>query len=211
MKYIYKLMCRCNNRVYVGQTNNPKRREQEHFADLLRNTHHNPKMQTDFNRFGRSNFLFETLQSVTDSEANDVEDMSINKYEGIESDNVYNMQNNRTSNSEIRSKLSKSLIGKLVGTKNPMYGVHDNHLGHRMYDEIRYTISKTKSRSYDNYTNSATVNKHLKYTQEFIDMLRSDKLSGLTYSDLERKYDISHSTICNLINYGTCNPRRDKM
>lgn len=211
MKYICKIQCRINNRVYIGQTNNATRRKQEHFSDLVRNQHYNPALQLEFNKFGKSSFSFEVIKCVTDEEADEVEDNYIDSYGGIESSNLYNMQSNKTTNTEVRSKISRNLLGKMVGCKNAMYGVHDNHLGDRMQDEIRYTISKTKSRSADKYTNSSNVTKHLKYTQEFIDKLRSDKLSGLTYSDLEHKYNINHSTICNLVNYGTCNPKRDKM
>lgn len=211
MRYIYIIKCIPNNKVYIGQTNNFNRRVSEHLYDLNKGNHHNVYIQHDFNLYGVSNFQFEIISVVSDDNANKAEDAAMALYGGIDSDNIYNMQNNVTHNYIMNTHISSGLKGKLVGHKNPMYGNHTNNLGNRMNTQIRFAISKTKSRSSHNYLNSESVGNHLKYTQSFIDLLRKDKQLGLTYSDLEKKYNINHSTLCNLINYGTCNPKRNKV
>lgn len=48
--------------VYVGQSNDCRRRELEHFGDLRRGVHHNTKMQRAFSKYGREAFTFEIVE-----------------------------------------------------------------------------------------------------------------------------------------------------
>ena len=61
-KGIYKLTNKRTGKVYVGQTNNLARREKEHMSDLASGTHHNQRMQQDYNRGDR--FSFQVLEHI---------------------------------------------------------------------------------------------------------------------------------------------------
>ena len=61
-KGIYKLTNNRTGEVYVGQSNNLYLREQQHRSDLASGTHHNKRMQQDYNRGDR--FSFEVLEYV---------------------------------------------------------------------------------------------------------------------------------------------------
>lgn len=61
-KGIYKLTNNRTGEVYVGQTNNLYYREKQHEEDLASGTHHNRRMQQDYNRGDR--FSFEVLEYV---------------------------------------------------------------------------------------------------------------------------------------------------
>ena len=68
-KGIYKLTNDRTGEVYVGQTNNLYFREQQHMEDLESGTHHNRRMQSDYNR--GDTFSFEVLEYV-DGSRNDL-------------------------------------------------------------------------------------------------------------------------------------------
>ena len=64
-KGIYKITNERTGEVYVGQTNNLYFREQQHMENLASGTHHNRRMQQDYNRGDR--FSFEVLEYVNGS------------------------------------------------------------------------------------------------------------------------------------------------
>lgn len=61
-KGIYKLTNNRTGEVYIGQTSNLYLREKQHKTDLASGTHHNRRMQQDYNRGDR--FSFEVLEYV---------------------------------------------------------------------------------------------------------------------------------------------------
>lgn len=61
MKYIYQIKNTLNNKVYIGQTNNIKRRWDQHKSDLKRGVHDNPYLQKLYNKYGLDIFEFGIL------------------------------------------------------------------------------------------------------------------------------------------------------
>ena len=61
MYYIYKIENIINKKVYVGLTNNWKRRKARHFLDLKNNEHDNPHLQEAYNKYGKENFVFSII------------------------------------------------------------------------------------------------------------------------------------------------------
>lgn len=59
---IYRIVCFANGKVYVGQTNNDKRRYYNHFIELRNRTHKNSHLQRAFDKYGRSAFYFEVIE-----------------------------------------------------------------------------------------------------------------------------------------------------
>lgn len=58
MYYIYKIENIVNHKTYIGLTNNVARRRARHFTDLRRNCHDNSFLQSEFNKYGEENFIF---------------------------------------------------------------------------------------------------------------------------------------------------------
>ena len=58
MYYIYKIENIVNHKKYIGLTNNVARRRARHFTDLRRNCHDNSFLQSEFNKYGEENFIF---------------------------------------------------------------------------------------------------------------------------------------------------------
>jgi group I intron endonuclease len=59
---IYCIRNLINNKIYIGSSNNLKRREKNHFSLLTNNSHHSSKLQNSFNKYGVENFKFEIIE-----------------------------------------------------------------------------------------------------------------------------------------------------
>jgi predicted GIY-YIG superfamily endonuclease len=63
---IYQIRCLKNNKIYIGQSITPKRRETNHWARLNGGYHKNCSLQADYNLYGRDAFVFEVLEEIED-------------------------------------------------------------------------------------------------------------------------------------------------
>jgi len=59
--YVYSILNKVNNRIYIGSTNNYIARKHEHFGSLRNGKHHNRFLQSDFKIYGEKAFVFEVL------------------------------------------------------------------------------------------------------------------------------------------------------
>lgn len=68
MGLVYKMVCKNNGLVYIGQTVvSLKRRSIQHISKLRYNNHPSKRIQDDFNLFGNDSFIFETLEETSDN------------------------------------------------------------------------------------------------------------------------------------------------
>ena len=58
MRGIYKITNKINNKIYIGESLDIKRRWEEHIKELNENKHINYKLQEDWNKYGQDNFEF---------------------------------------------------------------------------------------------------------------------------------------------------------
>ncbi len=61
---IYKITCTVNKKIYIGSAVNLCRRRNDHFNNLQKNKHGNPKLQNAWNKYGEDAFTFEVLEYV---------------------------------------------------------------------------------------------------------------------------------------------------
>src|SRR5260221_216219 len=61
---IYKITCTVNKRIYIGSAVNLRKRQINHFSELQKNKHRNPKLQNAWNKYGEEAFTFEVLEYV---------------------------------------------------------------------------------------------------------------------------------------------------
>lgn len=61
---IYRIVCISTNKFYLGSAINLYKRQCHHFRELRHNIHHNPKLQSAFNKYGEQAFTFEVLELV---------------------------------------------------------------------------------------------------------------------------------------------------
>jgi len=62
MTGIYKIESNVKpTRFYIGSAINIQKRKREHLHQLKENTHHNPKLQAHYNKYGKEDLLFSVL------------------------------------------------------------------------------------------------------------------------------------------------------
>lgn len=64
--FIYSITNRVNGRIYIGSTVDPKRRFYLHLRELKSGSHHSPRLQKSWNKYGEINFSFEVIEEVAD-------------------------------------------------------------------------------------------------------------------------------------------------
>jgi len=61
---IYKIINKINDKYYVGSSINIKNRWYHHINKLRKNEHHNPHLQSAWNKYGESNFNFIVVEYI---------------------------------------------------------------------------------------------------------------------------------------------------
>lgn len=106
--FIYMIRCKINGKVYVGQTQNPKRRMDEHAHN-----HHVGAFQSDIEEYGVDAFEWSIIAEAQGKfAANRAEAMMIERYGSTDPDKGYNIM---TGDVEIGgATLGKKLGGRLI-------------------------------------------------------------------------------------------------
>lgn len=81
MRGIYKITNKINNKIYIGESLDIKRRWEEHINDLNNNNHHSYKLQNDWNTYGKDNFNFQVISMLDDSISNFIDKYILLIYE----------------------------------------------------------------------------------------------------------------------------------
>lgn len=123
--YIYKITNLTNNKVYIGQTVNPKKRFKNHILSLKKNEHHSEHFQNAFNKYGSDYFVFEVVDFADSlDDINEKEKLYIYLYNSADRDFGYNIEEggkNSIPTENTRKKLSKN-HANVSGKNNPNYG-----------------------------------------------------------------------------------------
>ena len=220
MYYIYKITCIPNNKIYIGQTNNYKRRLQEHKSSLSRGVHENNILQKDYDRYSLNKFGIEILDVVnTRKEALELEDYWINYYGGIENFSIYNKcdlhghnkdyKNNQSKSQlgvhkisqEGRLKISKANKGKIISEKqkelirkaaksNPNYG---------MKNKQHTKSSKQKMSQAKKGMFLGESNPNFTYSKELEDKVKNCYKECKCYAEVARRFNLKPFTISYLV------------
>lgn len=89
--YIYHIVCKNNDKHYIGMTANLSERIYKHFHQLKKQTHENFKLQKDYNQYGEESFYYyyQEYEVKDRNELGMIEIEEIKKYNSIE--NGYNI------------------------------------------------------------------------------------------------------------------------
>lgn len=87
--FIYKVVNKVNNKVYIGKTINPTSRKADHFREYKKDLGWNKTLYQAMNKYGQENFSFEVVEEVSDSDWGARENYWIEKYDSLK--NGYNM------------------------------------------------------------------------------------------------------------------------
>lgn len=132
--FIYKITNVLNNKIYIGQTNNPNLRWSQHKSSAKYNN--NPQVITRaLVKYGTNNFTFEVIATCQTQENVDfIEEEIILQYDGRNPKKGYNVDiggNTSPRTPEILKKISSSL--------QKYYETHDSHLKGKTLSEEQKT------------------------------------------------------------------------
>ena len=86
---IYSITNTKNSKIYIGSTNNFKRRKRQHFRDLKQNKHDNPHLQASYNKYGKEFFKFDIVEYVENLIEREL--FYIEKYNSVNNNYGYNI------------------------------------------------------------------------------------------------------------------------
>ena len=204
---IYKITCKVNNRVYIGQTINFYDRINHHKNKLSRNCDDNPYLQADYNKYHPSDFTFEILEECTIDNLLERETYYINKFGGKDNDSLYNVQDINGFNIQYcksRRQEGNAMYGKTHSdeVKLLLHNINKGkHLSQEHKDKISQGLKNSTCHSFENNQKRRAAS--TKYDNLFIDKLRKEYKEVKNYRILGSKYNIHPNIISQLIRYGT--------
>ncbi len=107
MEAIYQIKNKLNGKIYIGSTNNIRKRWNNHKSKLNNNKHENQYLQQSWTKHGKDAFEFSILEEVTSENRIKKEIEYLNETKYYERDIGYNFDKNPTDKS---------------GESNPFYG-----------------------------------------------------------------------------------------
>lgn len=87
---IYMIKNLSNNKVYIGQSIDIKRRWNDHKIKLKNNNHYNEHLQKSYNKYGEKYFQYVILSEATKEKLNELETYYIQKYQSYNPKYGYN-------------------------------------------------------------------------------------------------------------------------
>ena len=198
--YVYKLTNIANGMVYIGKTNNPKRRLIEHVSESKR-SRKNHRLYNAIQKYGVKKFKFSVLGTYeSEGAAFEAEIELIREYRATEHGFGYNCTMGGEGVRELTPERRKVLseIARRRFPKGPFFG-------RRHSEATKLYMSKVMSRqSGENHpmwgkarsesTKRAISEKKGKLTEVQVRALRSDHTSGVKLSKLAASLGISYET-----------------
>lgn len=118
MQAIYKIINKINGKIYIGSTNDIRKRWNNHRCNLRNNRHENSYLQQAWNKYGEDAFEFTIVEEVNNDNRIEREIHYLNETKCYERNIGYNFDKNPTDKS---------------GDKNPFYGkTHSDEMKQKM-------------------------------------------------------------------------------
>lgn len=141
---IYYIKCLVNNKIYIGQSKNIRKRFNVHKFYLRNDKNGNPYLQSAWNKYGENNFEFVVIEFCNEEILSEKEIYYIEKYKSMYNENGYNIcpgGHHCSVSEETKKKMSKS------HTKNAVlqFDLHGNLINKwENIKEFSTSIGKTK-------------------------------------------------------------------
>lgn len=151
--YIYKITCKKNNKVYIGQTIQPLEQRLYHHLDDAINKDYNYAFANAIRKYGKENFIIEEIERRTCKDKKELKiKLDETEKENIKKYNSYLEGYNSTLggdgtigyklSKEHKDKIRKAMMGR-KHTKESIEKISKAHKGKIISEEIRTKISKT--------------------------------------------------------------------
>jgi len=122
---IYKIENLINGKTYIGQSRNVRQRVYTHRYELNNNKHDNQILQRAWNKYGKVNFKFDTLEECKIDDLNILERKWIANYDSYKDNNGYNLDFGGNAQKEMSQETKDKISlnhADINGENNPFYG-----------------------------------------------------------------------------------------
>lgn len=198
---IYKITNLIDNKVYIGQTVNYRKRKNSHLSSLKENKHHNEHLQRAFNKYGENSFEMELLEECKIEELDDIEIKYIKELDTCNHDKGYNMmyggQIYREFTKEVRLKMSEAGKGRKF-TDEHKKKISLAQKGKKISQESINKSIATKKRNKEHW---GEKNPNALISDKIAEQIIIDLLKGILANDISNKYQVSNDVVYNLM-YG---------
>ena len=179
---IYKIKCKKNNKVYIGQSSDIKSRFRNHKSSLKNNKHENNYLQYSYNKYGENSFTFELLEECDQNVLNEREIYWMKFFDSLNRNKGYNLEPGGCAN----KNLSIETINKISETKKnnvtDEFREKMKHM-HRGIKQLKTATSKHIGVSFDKETNKwrscITIDRKNKYLGRFI----TEEQAAISYNN----------------------------
>jgi len=212
---VYLIKNRFNNKVYVGSSENVRKRIIGHLSDLRSNRHHSKHLQKSWNKYNNSNFSVHILEYTTIDCLLKREKYWLDFYLSYNKNYGYNLckfpenTKGRKHSEETKLKISNNRKGLTIGDKNPFYGKkHTKEFLNKISEERKITYKGKNNPNYrkdvliediiemyNKLKSTEKVCEHFKLTRDTI--ARRLKIVGLKFNR-QRKLVDNHSSETNV-------------
>jgi group I intron endonuclease len=119
MGYIYKIINKINNKIYIGQTiRNPQIRWEEH----CKKTDRCLALNNSINKYSKENFILEIICECSNDKLDELEIKYIKELNSLYP-NGYNLTSGGQNNNKLMSEISRNRMRiKKIGKDNPNFG-----------------------------------------------------------------------------------------
>jgi group I intron endonuclease len=198
---IYKITNLIDNKVYIGQTVNYRKRKNSHLSSLKENKHHNEHLQRAFNKYGENSFEMELLEECKIEELDKLERYYIKELDACNHDKGYNMmyggQRYRNFTKEVRLKMSEAGKGRKF-TDEHKKKISLAQKGKKISQESINKSIATKKRNKEHW---GEKNPNALISDKIAEQIIIDLLKGISANDISNKYQVSNDVVYNLM-YG---------
>jgi len=118
---IYKILNTKNNKIYIGSSINIEKRFGEHLRALKGSYHNNNHLQSAWNKYGKSNFIFTIIETCSIKNLVEIEQFWMDYYNVTNNKKGYNIcpkADHSIVSEETKAKLSETLLKR---AQNPNY------------------------------------------------------------------------------------------
>ena len=140
---VYVIKNKLDNKIYIGSSNDLKRRFRDHISLLNRKCHHSIHLQNAWNKYGKENFTFEILEEIIDEKQLLIKEQNyLETYNSYNKDYGYNISKIPGSNFKGRNHTEETK--KIQSEKNS----GENHwaYGKILTKEHKEKISKSNKK-----------------------------------------------------------------
>lgn len=199
---IYKIENKIDGKVYIGSTVNLKNRYKHHRSQLRGNRHHSRHLQFAWNKYGESNFWFETIDECDAKDrVNRVitEQYWINSYNSFNQEVGYNINPTaesclgRIHTDDTKAKISASNKGKVFSQEHRRR-ISEAQIGKTYSDDYKKKMSEaTKGKIVSEETREklAAALKGKARPQEFRDKMRRSCLGRAISEEARAKISLA--------------------